>query len=135
MPYNKPLPVTKGVGETFWKGLKKRQFLVQYCSDCKEWVFYPRILCPYCGGENLDYIEHEGTGEVYSYTVVYKPRNTSFKNEVPYIVALVNLDGGKARLMTNIVSCPIENIAVGLKVKIEYTDITDGITLPIFKPL
>lgn len=132
MTYNKPLPNTKGIAEQFWNGLKNRQFLVQKCSDCKSQIFYPRVICPYCGTPDPEFKEHNGLGEIYSFTIIYKTRHPEFKKDVPYALALIDLDGG-GRMMTNIIECDIEDVKIGAPVEIQFTDVTDSITLPHFK--
>lgn len=134
MSYSKPLPNKKGIAQAYWEGLKKEKLLIQECKECHHSIFYPRVVCTNCGGSELEYKEHSGVGEIYSYTVVYKPRNPEFKQDVPYVVALVQLEGG-ARMMTNIVDCEIEKIEIGMKVKIVFESVTEEITLPFFKPL
>jgi uncharacterized OB-fold protein len=132
MAYTKPLPIIKGMAETFWNGLKEQRLLIQYCQDCAQSIFYPRVMCPHCGGTNVEFKEQSGIGEIYSYTVVHAPRHKGFNEDAPYVVALVNIEGG-ARMMTNIIDCEINDVQIGSKVKISFTDVTDEITLPHFK--
>lgn len=132
MTYNKPLPNTKGIPEKFWNALRNRQFLVQRCSECKSQIFYPRIICPYCGSLDIEYEEHDGLGEIYSFTIVHRTRHIEFKKDLPYTLALVDLQGG-GRMMTNIIGCEPEEVKIGAPVKIEFTDVNKDITLPHFK--
>jgi uncharacterized OB-fold protein len=132
MMINKPLPEIKGIAKTYWEGLKERKLLIQQCNECNKQIFYPRIVCHYCGSTSVEYKEHSGEGEIYSYTVIYKPRHPAFMDEAPYVVALVDLDGGE-RMMTNIIDCEIDDIKIGRRVQVSYTDISDSVTLPHFK--
>lgn len=50
-----------------------------------------------------------------------------------WVVALVDLDEG-ARLMTNIVDCPVDDLLVGLPVEVVWEPLPDGRHLPLFKP-
>lgn len=132
MTYHKALPITKGIAETFWTSLKDRKFMIQSCTDCTKQIFYPRVVCPHCGGSHVEYAEHEGTGEIYSFSVTHRTRLPGFKDEVPYVLALVDIDGG-GRMMTNIIDCDPNEVQIGAKVKIAFTDVTEEITLPHFK--
>ena len=51
----------------------------------------------------------------------------------PYVVALVDLDEG-ARMMSNIVGCPPDEVAVGLGVRVTWELLSDGRHLPQFEP-
>lgn len=135
MLYNKPLPNPKGISETYWKGLKEKKILIQHCTHCEDTIFYPRIVCPNCGNEDIEFREHGGEGEIYSFTVVHRSFVKGFSKEVPYIIALVKLDGGNAKLMTNIVECNENEVEIGMRVKPVFTDVTDEITLLHFKPV
>lgn len=135
MVYNKPLPNKKGISEKYWEGLNNNKFLIQNCNHCKEMIFYPRVLCPFCGQQDIEFKNHNGRGIIYSFTIVHKTHLQGYSNETPYVVALIKLDGGNAKLMSNIIECDFEKIQIGMKVKVVFTKITNEFTLPQFKPL
>jgi uncharacterized OB-fold protein len=133
MSYKKALPLTKGVGETYWNGLKEKKLVIQQCEGCYEWIFYPRVVCTNCGSESLSFKEHSGDGEIYSFTVVHKTRMKGFKEEVPYVVALINLKDTNVRMMSNIVKSTENDIKIGGHVKVVFEEVTDDVTLPYFE--
>tara|TARA_R110000868_G_scaffold194564_4_gene440082 strand:+ start:245 stop:451 length:207 start_codon:yes stop_codon:yes gene_type:complete len=53
--------------------------------------------------------------------------------DVPYVVALVELDEG-VRMPTNIIDCLPEDVKADMRVQVAYRDVTDEITLPVFAP-
>jgi uncharacterized OB-fold protein len=65
---------------------------------------------------------------------MYRPISPAFTEDVPYNVAIVELDEGP-RLMTSIVGCDPEALEVGTPVEIVYDDINDEITLPRFRQI
>jgi len=82
-------------------------------------------------------MEHEwtrasGRGEVHSYTVCYKAAHPAMENKLPYAVVLVDLEEG-VRLVSNIVDCGPESLAIGMSVEVVFDDVTPEITLPRFK--
>ena len=50
--------------------LNEGLFVIQRCNDCDKYVFYPRVVCPHCGGASLAWVQPKGTGAVYSTTTV-----------------------------------------------------------------
>ena len=56
-----------------------------------------------------------------------------FAAEVPYVVALIELDEG-VRMASNLVDCEAGEIAGGLAVEVVFDDVTDEVTLPKFRP-
>lgn len=70
-------------------------------------------------------------GEVYSYTVVWRPQTPAF--EVPYVPAIIELDEGFS-LMSAIVGCEVEDVAVGMRVKAVFEEMSEEISLVYFQP-
>lgn len=53
MSNNKPMPVQTEISAPFWEGLKARRLLIQQCTACAHWIFYPRRHCPACMAHDL----------------------------------------------------------------------------------
>ena len=130
--YDKPLPIVDPDTAPYWQAAKEHRLLVKRCLDCGKAHFYPRELCPHCHSDAVEWIDAKGTGSVYSYTIARRPAGPAFQPDAPYVVAIVELDEG-ARMMTNIVGCPPENVRIGQRVVVAYEDVTDEISLPKFR--
>lgn len=128
-----PRPVPEVTPETaaFWEGAADGQLLLGRCSECDLTFFYPRARCPDCLAA-ADLTAAAGTGEVYSYTV--PERITGWPEEhTPLVVAYVELDEGP-RMVTNVVGCDPDEVAVGSRVEVKFvpTDDTD-VAVPTFR--
>ena len=132
--YQKPLPHISLEALPFWEGAKRHELLIQKCRNCGNFFFYPRSICPHCLSYEVDWVKVSGLGKIYSFTISYRYPSPGFKQEVPYNVAIVELDEG-VRLMTNIVECRDEDLKIGLPVEVIFEDVTPDISLPKFKPL
>ncbi|MEE4496220.1 Zn-ribbon domain-containing OB-fold protein [Streptomyces sp. BE230] len=109
------------------EGLAAGELRFQHCTDCEQAVFYPRVLCPHCGSESLQWRTSAGLGTVYATTVIHK-RGTD-----PYNVALVDLDEG-FRMMSRVEGSAPEDVTIGTRVGV--TVITeDEAPLAVFRPL
>jgi uncharacterized OB-fold protein len=62
-----------------------------------------------------------------------KPGNPSMGARVPYVVAIVQLEEG-VRMMTNVINCPLENVKVGMQVKLAWEELPKGRHFPVFEP-
>ena len=51
----------------------------------------------------------------------------------PYAIAYVALAEG-VTMMTNIVGCDFDRIAVGMPVKVAFRNSPDGVAVPVFEP-
>lgn len=75
------------------ESLKKNKLLGLKCKDCGFITVPPKIVCRQCTSPNLDIIELAGKGKIVTFTVVNVAAE-SRQNEVPYILAMVELDEG-----------------------------------------
>ncbi len=127
------LPIVDAESEPFWAGTKERKFLIRHCRACGRNHFYPRHYCPHCWSDQCDWQPASGRGRVYSYTVIHHNDVPPFKDMLPYIVALIDLDEG-VRVTSNLVECTPEVVHVGMPVEVIYEQVTDDIALPQFRP-
>jgi uncharacterized OB-fold protein len=130
--YLKPVPVPDQESQLFWLGCKKRELLIQRCRACDVYQYYPRALCMRCLGTDIEWVRVSGRGTIYSYTVTYQNASPGFSSEVPYVLALVDLDVG-VRMMTNIVGAKLEELHIGAPVQVVFEDISPAIALPKFR--
>ena len=72
-----------------------------------------------------------GKGSLYSWTVVWRPPDPSFR--VPYAPAVIRLDEGFF-MLSAIVGCEPEALDEGLRVSVEFHAASDDIALPYFAP-
>jgi uncharacterized OB-fold protein len=65
---------------------------------------------------------------------MHHPGNPMMADEVPYVVAIVDLDEGY-RMLTNITNCPPEAVECGQRVEVAWDVVlSDGRRLPTFMP-
>lgn len=131
--YLKPLPHPTELTQPFWDGVRAEKLLIQKCSSCGLLRHTPKLWCPECLSDDYTWAQMSGNGEVYSYTIMHRAPATSFQTEIPYAVALVELDEG-VKMISNLISCPIEDVKIGMPVKVTYERANDEITLFKFAP-
>lgn len=128
-----PAPVRKQFNQRFWDGIENGQLLIQECVACGETTHPPRTKCPSCFGD-LVWIEASGTGSIYSFGVVHRPNQPAvFDEYTPILMAVVELEEGP-RMVSNLVDCTADSIAIGDSVSVVFEDVADGVTLPKFEP-
>ena len=131
--YNKPLPMPNPVTEGFWKAAKRHELSIQRCMSCNDYIFPPREICPRCMSLNLEWIRASGKGKIFSYTVVRVSPHPSFSTDIPYIVAIIELDEGP-HLMSNLINCKIEDVKLNMPVTAVFDDVTSEVSLVKFRP-
>jgi hypothetical protein len=132
--YQKPIPLPDALTRPFWEAAKQGRFLIQHCANCGTHQFYPQSSCRRCLSDDLAWVDAKGKGTVYAYTVVHRAPKRAFEADVPYTVALVDLDEG-CRLLSNIVGVSPGTVRVGMPVEVVFEAITPEISLPKFRPI
>lgn len=130
--YEKPLPAIDNDTRYFWEQCKKEKLVIQQCETCNKYIFYPRSICPHCMSDQVKWVESTGKGTIYSYTVARRPGGPGFKDDVPYVIALIELNEG-VRMMSTIIDCAISDLACDLPVEVVFDEVTEDVTLPKFK--
>lgn len=131
--YQKPLPVIQPFSQPFWDAAKVGKLLVQNCNSCSSPIFFPRDRCPECWSEDLGWTEASGKGEVYAFSVTYEGVEKAFLEDLPIILAWIDLPEG-IRMQTNIIDCEPDGVSIGMQVEVTFQKATDDISLPYFKP-
>jgi uncharacterized protein len=126
--WNKPLPRATAQSQPFWDGLKSRQVKLQHCSGCAAWNFFPRLHCPACGSRTMVWREVSGEGQLYSFTVARVPTLPEFTDEMPQLLAVVQLDEGP-HINTTMVGVSPEALKVGQRVRPVFDERPGSVSL------
>lgn len=132
--YKKPLPVIQPWSRAFWEGTQNNRLLIQECKECGVRIFYPRKSCPECWSSNLTWSEASGKGRIYAYTVTMGGVEQVFAEDLPYVLAYVDLDEG-VRMMTRIVGCNPDALKIGMGVEVVFEKVAEELSLPFFRPI
>ena len=88
------------------------------CKKCGKVFFPPRLVCSKCQAREFEHFNMKRTGQVVTHTVIRTPSD-EFSGEAPFAVGIIQMEDG-ARLTTQIVDVPFEEIKIGMPVKLEF---------------
>jgi uncharacterized protein len=94
----------------------RNMVLTANCEKCGAPILSGEDLCPLCILVRKSGQESELTGSVYSFSIVHRGVSERFKSKIPYVLALVHVEGG-GRLLSNIVDSPVDQIKIGARVR------------------
>ena len=117
----------------YWQSLREHRAKLQKCGRCGRFRFPPSPSCYHCGTLGGNWKVISGKGTIYSWTVVRHPIDPRLKGEVPFVIALVELEEGP-RVATRLTGCDQEKVKVGMPVKAWYDDADAELTLLNFEP-
>jgi uncharacterized OB-fold protein len=119
----------------FWEACNRKELVIQECGDCGEIRHPPKPSCPECQSFKKDWREVSGTGEVYTYTITHYAASPAHQGHAPYNVAVILLDDTEdIRFVSQVVDTDPEDIEIGMDVEVVWDDVSDELTVPLFKP-
>jgi uncharacterized OB-fold protein len=130
--YGKPLPEITAAMRPFWDAARRHELVVQRCASCGAHRFPARDICSRCLSREAEWVRVSGRGTVFSWAVMHQVYHPGFATEVPYAVVVIVLDEG-ARLVSNLVGCPPDEIRADMPVEVLFEDVTPEVTLPKFR--
>jgi uncharacterized OB-fold protein len=87
-------------------------------------------MCPACRAIGHDHVLSQGRGSVYSYVVHHAPQIPG--KTLPLLIALVELEEG-VRMIGELRGVGIDDVEIGLPVRVGYDRIDDELTLPFWE--
>ncbi|MCY4500810.1 MAG: Zn-ribbon domain-containing OB-fold protein [Alphaproteobacteria bacterium] len=129
MSGSRPMPGPSIDSKPYWDGLKECRLLLQQCGDCGAVRHYPRPMCAECHSLEVSWIESSRQGRLYSWTEVHHPFVPGFRDEIPYVMATVELEEG-VRLQCQMLDAASADLGLDLPVEIIFREVQDGLVLP-----
>lgn len=127
------LPQPDALTEPYWEGARRGELRLQHCLACAAAWHPPLPRCPACHATAIEWRACSGRGALYSFTVAHHPVHPAVLDAVPYLVALVDLDEGP-RVVSGLPGVPFEAVRIGMRLRVRFDDIGEGLRLPQFVP-
>jgi uncharacterized OB-fold protein len=121
----------------FWAAAREHRLAAARCANCGTVrPLPPGPFCWNCDGDGIEWVTLPGLGTVYTFTVVRTPMLPELEDVVPYVIAVIELDGAPgARLMSNVVGIPADQVTVGLRVQVAWDHVAEDTVIPRFTPV
>jgi uncharacterized protein len=130
-PVPKPAPHASAESLPYWQGAKEHKLLLQCCCSCGQFWFPPSARCRHCLSPEFIWQPASGERRIYSFVAYHRLYHPAFENELPYVVALVELREGP-RLLTNIVGTAWQNVRCDQFVHVVFDGDGSGPVIPKF---
>lgn len=128
--------VTDRWTEPFWAHAREGRLVIATCGACRTMRMPPGPYCPVCRSQDIEWRTLSGQGTVYSYTVVRRSIIAGMEDSIPYVPAVVTLEGANGnRLVSAVVKSPIEDIRIDAPVALVWSNGPGGQPVPYFRLL
>jgi uncharacterized protein len=125
--------------EVFFAAAARGELLLRHCEECDESAWpvaqFGTTLnaCPNCLSAQLGWMRASGRGTLHSFAVVHQVYEEALASEVPYTLAIVELEEGVRTQHVRLLNSPHDQLKVGMPVEVVFVD-TNGLTIPKFRP-
>lgn len=111
---------------------------IQRCASCGWYNYPPKIVCISCRADppELEWAAVSGKGRVKTWTIMRDAFLPGFAQEVPYVVADIELvEQPGLRIVARLADVAEDELALGLPVEVGFDDVAGGISIPRFTPV
>lgn len=129
---SRPAPMPEGLNAEFYQHCAQGELCFQRCTDCGTWRHLPRVMCAHCGSDQWSWQRASGRGRLFSWTVTHQAMHPSFAGDVPYIVAVIELDEG-VRMVSGVRNLPPDRLQIDLPMEVTFEHVSEDIALPYFR--
>lgn len=130
--YDKPLPVPEEHSAPFFAATLRGELLLQHCAACGRWMWPVRFRCIDCMSDEVSWRPASGRGTVYTFTIIHQLFHPGFATQVPYNVAVIDLDEG-VRCYSTVVDVANDELRIGQPVEVVFERISNEFALPKFR--
>ena len=113
----------------FYDNLREGRFTTTRCSACGEVLWQPRVVCPHCNADTMEWIDLPREATIYAHTAMVLGAPMGFEGDTPFVIAIVSLDLGELgslNLFTRVDDATYEDLAIGDTVWFKTVDCGDG---------
>ena len=134
--------------QAFFAYCGQHELRLQQCQACNMKRFPPTTACPFCAAAESTWEPVSGKGTVYSYGEVHHAIQPAFREHVPYMLLLVELDEQRdepkafdgLRVQGNLAGpdgtladeAVVRSVGIGTRVKVVFKDAGEGIAVPLW---
>ena len=117
---------------SFNQFLGEHKLMASRCRSCTALYLPPRVLCPACHGEEMDWVEMDGSGVLLAYTTIHiAPTamiDAGYSKDNPYCTGIVQLAEGPAISAQILGVDPRQpaQIAVGTQLHVAFVERGEG---------
>ena len=130
----------------FFRYCYERDFRLQRGLKSRLLRYPPTTACPWTSERESEWVPVEGKGTVHSYAEVHHAIQPTFRDKVPYLILIVDLDTQKGepsehealRVAGNLVTADgemappemVAQVGIGTRVRMVFVDVAEGLALP-----
>jgi uncharacterized OB-fold protein len=118
----------------FFDNLKEGRLTTTKCQKCNSLLWQPRVVCPHCSSDEMEWIELPTTGKLFAFTAMMLGAPMGFEDQVPFPIGVVELDEVGLKILARIEDAGYEELKFDMPMEMKVVTLEDGRVLYRFKP-
>ena len=110
----------------FFENLREGRLTTTKCTGCGALLWQPRVVCPRCSGDAMEWVDLPREGRLFAFTAVLAGAPLGMEEDVPFVVAVVELDGSPLKVVARIDGATYEDLKIGDPVRLKVIELADG---------
>lgn len=110
----------------FFANLKEGKFTTTKCKKCGEVLWQPRVVCPHCNANEMEWIDLPQEGKLFTFTEVIYGAPLGMEEDAPFSVGIVELEKPQLSIVARIDDATYEDLEIGQKMKLKIFNLEDG---------
>lgn len=115
----------------FFKNLREGHLATTKCKRCAKLLWPPRIVCPSCFSDELEWIDLGTEGELYAFTEMRLGAPLGFVQDVPFCIGIVKIGG--LLISARIDNAKYDELKIGDRLELKIIELKDGRVFYRFK--
>jgi uncharacterized OB-fold protein len=108
----------------FFKNLKEGYLSTTKCKECSMLSWPPRVVCPDCLSDALEWVDLGVEGELFAFTEMKAGAPLGFAQDLPFCIGMVKISG--LLISARIDDVKYEDLKIGQKLKLKVVELEDG---------
>ena len=118
LPEGMPAPAPDALSKPYWEAVREGRLMVQRNPRTGVYQWPPQWIAYDDHGFELDWVEVEPKGVLYSWTRAWHPVHPALREAGPYIIVVVELPhAGGIRMLGNLLGDPLQPVPIGAPVE------------------
>jgi uncharacterized OB-fold protein len=116
----------------FFENLKRGRLTTTKCTKCDKLLWPPRVICPECLSDELDWVDLGSEGGLYAFTEMRLGAPLGFVQDTPFCLGLIEVNG--LLISARIDDATYDKLTIGDKVHLKIVELDDGRVFYRFVP-
>ncbi len=107
----------------FFENLKEGRLTTTKCKRCAKLFWPPRVVCPSCLSDELEWVDLGGKGELYAFTEMRLGAPLGFVQDVPFCIGIVKIGG--LLISARIDNAKYSELKIGDRLELKIIELED----------